>query len=416
MKIDVKVPAIGESITEATVGVWLKNNGEAVEEDEVICEIESEKATIEVVAEKAGVLSHKVKEGDQVSIGAIIAVIDTDASAEGTVKKENVADPAVNKDDTPGEIKKDKDKKSEVNSKISPVAANILQESGIDPAKITGSGTGGRIVKEDALKAVEEGSSKPKDEKSSPQQKTDDSPQVSKGTGERPERRVRMTTLRKTIARRLLEAKNGTAMLTTFNEVDLWKVKELRDRYKEMFKEKHGVGLGFMSFFTRACSLALVEIPAVNAMIDGDEIVYHDYADIGIAVSTDKGLVVPIIRDAQNMALHEIELEIIRLATIAREGKLSIDDMNGGTFTITNGGVFGSMLSTPIINIPQSAILGMHNITDRPVAVNGQVLIRPMMYVALSYDHRLVDGRESVTFLKRVKELLEDPARMILEV
>lgn len=416
MKIDIKVPTIGESITEATMGGWLKEDGEFVEEDEIICEVESEKATIEVVAEKTGKLFHKAQEGDSVEIGAIIAQIDTDgkASPAATTKEDS--------DDKPADAVQEKSTKSEENEtpekvvenisvvRVSPVAANILQDAGIDPSNVKGSGTDGRILKEDALKARDNGPVKKE-----PKIQTDaGQPKVE--TGERSQRRIRMTTLRKTIARRLLESKHGTAMLTTFNEVDLLKVKELRARYKEMFKEKHGVNLGFMSFFTKACAIALAEIPGVNGMIDGDEIVYHDYADIGIAVSTEKGLVVPIIRNAGQMALHEIELEILRLATRARDGKLSIEEMTGGTFTITNGGVFGSMLSTPIINSPQSAILGMHNIIDRPVAVNGEVVIRPMMYIALSYDHRLVDGKESVTFLKRVKELLEDPARIILEI
>lgn len=403
MKIEIAVPTIGESITEAVMGSWLKEDGEFVEEDEIICEVESEKATIEVVAEKAGTLIHKAQEGDTVEIGAIIAQIDTDGQAETGSKqdvKEAVMDEVKN---LPVHAAK------ENGSKVSPVAANILQGAGIDPSKVQGSGTGGRIVKEDALKAVEKGPAK---EKAVPQIEVQ--PKVA--AEGRVQRRVRMTTLRKTIARRLLESKHGTAMLTTFNEVDLLKVKELRAQYKEMFKEKHGVNLGFMSFFTKACSIALEELPGVNGMIDGDEIIYHNYADVGIAVSTEKGLVVPIIRNAEKMPLHEIELEILRLATKARDGKLSIDEMTGGTFTITNGGVFGSMLSTPIINSPQSAILGMHNIIDRPVAVEGQVVIRPMMYIALSYDHRLVDGKESVTFLKRVKELLEDPARIILEI
>jgi len=414
MKIDIVVPSIGESVTEATIGSWLKSNGEFADEDEVICEVESEKATIEVVAEKAGVLTQKAEEGQVVAIGDVIAQIDTDGQAEKAQEKEKVEkDQAETKEqEKPVETKEEQqneDSEKDKQARISPVASNILQNAGISPEQVSGSGTDGRITKADALKAVEKSSKKP-DSQPEAQPKT-------AGTTEaRTERREKMTTLRKTIARRLLQAKHGTAMLTTFNEVDLLKVKELRTRYKEMFKEKHGVGLGFMSFFSKACSIALEEMPRVNSMIDGDEIVFHDYTDIGIAVSTDKGLVVPIIRNAEKLALHEIEMEIIRLAGKAREGKLSIDEMSGGTFTITNGGVFGSMLSTPIINVPQSAILGMHNIIDRPVAVDGEVVIRPMMYVAMSYDHRIIDGRESVTFLKRVKELLEDPARIILEV
>ena len=414
MKIDVVVPSIGESVTEATIGSWLKSNGEFADEDEVICEVESEKATIEVVAEKAGVVIQKAEEGQVVAIGDVIAQIDTDGQAEkaGVEQKAEKDETEAKAEVKHAETMEEQEKAESDNGKharISPVASNILQNAGISPEQVNGSGTAGRITKADALKAVEKSSKKAE----SP---VTDQPKVTQSTDARAERREKMTTLRKTIARRLLEAKHGTAMLTTFNEVDLLKVKELRARYKEMFKEKHGVGLGFMSFFTKACSIALEEMPQVNAMIDGDEMVFHDYSDIGIAVSTDKGLVVPIIRNAEKLALHEIELEIVRLAGKAREGKLSIDEMTGGTFTITNGGVFGSMLSTPIINVPQSAILGMHNIIDRPVVVDGEIVIRPMMYVAMSYDHRIIDGKESVTFLKRVKELLEDPARIILEV
>ena len=410
MKIDVVVPAIGESITEATVGTWLKDNGEFADEDEVICEVESEKATIEVVAEKAGVLDLKVEEGEIVAIGAVIAQIDTDAKAVAPKKaEEKFSESEPEKDTSEDSVKQKKEITQKQHAKISPVAANILEGAGINSDRIIGSGVGGRISKEDALKAVE--NAKDKSKKTSTIK-----PTAKTFQGDRVERRVKLTTLRKTIARRLLDAKHGTAMLTTFNEIDLLKVKELRSLYKDQFKDKYGVGLGFMSFFTKACSIALAEVPQVNAMMDVDDVVYHDYADIGIAVSTEKGLVVPIIRNADKMALHEIELEIVRLATKARDGKLSIDEMTGGTFTITNGGVFGSMLSTPIINTPQSAILGMHNIIDRPVAIDGEVVIRPMMYVAMSYDHRIVDGKESVTFVKRIKELLEDPARMILEV
>ncbi len=409
MKLDVVVPAIGESITEATMGVWLKEEGAFVEEDEIICEVESEKATVEIVAEKAGALHQKAEEGDTILIGATIAEIDTNAAGESATpeKEENKQDE--NTDAPQTEVKKVTPETS-AHHKVSPVAANILEGAGIAPEKIEGSGAGGRITKADALKALDAGKNVvTKEEPVTTEEKN-------QPNGERIERRVRMTTLRKTIARRLLEAKHGTAMLTTFNEVDLLKVKQMRAQYKDSFKEKYGVGLGFMSLFTRAVSIALTEVPAVNAMIDGNELIYHDFADIGIAVSTDKGLVVPVVRNADKMGLHEIELEIIRLATKAREGKLSIDEMTGGTFTITNGGVFGSMMSTPIINAPQAAILGMHNITDRPVAVDGQVVIRPMMYIALSYDHRIIDGKESVTFLKRVKELLEDPVRMVLEI
>ena len=407
MKINVVVPTIGESITEAVMGVWLKEDGAFVEEDEIICEVESEKATVEIVAEKAGALHQKAGEGDTILIGGIIAEIDTSATGNGkAVTEKKLQD--VKKAEQVQSEEKIEDTESQQQHKISPVAANILEGAGIEAENIQGSGAGGRVTKVDALKAV--------DSETKPAPKSAPVKEVKQFGGTRVERRVRMTTLRKTIARRLLEAKHETAMLTTFNEIDLLKVKEIRARYKESFKEKYGVGLGFMSLFTKASSIALAEVQAVNAMIDGNELVYHDYADIGIAVSTEKGLVVPVIRNADKMALHEIELEIIRLAGKAREGKLSIDEMTGGTFTITNGGVFGSMMSTPIINAPQAAILGMHAINDRPVAIDGQVVIRPMMYIALSYDHRIIDGKESVTFLKRVKELLEDPMRMVLEI
>jgi 2-oxoglutarate dehydrogenase E2 component (dihydrolipoamide succinyltransferase) len=409
MKLDVVVPAIGESITEATMGVWLKEEGEFVEEDEIICEVESEKATVEIVAEKAGALHQKAEEGDTILIGATIAEIDTEANGENAAPK-NEEDKQEEVEEAPKAETKESTPEASTHHKVSPVAANILEGAGITPDKIEGSGAGGRVTKADALKALDKGNKPAQKEK--PVAKVE----TNQPKGERVERRVRMTTLRKTIARRLLEAKHGTAMLTTFNEVDLSKVKQMRAQYKDSFKEKYGVGLGFMSLFTRAVSIALTEVSAVNAMIDGNELIYHDFADIGIAVSTDKGLVVPVVRNADKMGLHEIELEIIRLATKAREGKLSIDEMTGGTFTITNGGVFGSMMSTPIINAPQAAILGMHNITDRPVVVDGHVVIRPMMYIALSYDHRIIDGKESVTFLKRVKELLEDPVRMVLEI
>lgn len=414
MKIDVVVPSIGESITEATMGNWLKEDGDFVEEDEIICEIESEKATVEINAEKAGVLHHVASEGDTIEIGAKIAEIDTSANGK---KPEKDDKPAKQKEEQEQKLpplqEEQKEDKAADSAKISPVAANILQEAGLKAENVEGTGNGGKITKADALKAVEKNKEKPQkpDKTATPQQ-----PAKQNADDARGERRVRMTTLRKTIARRLLDAKHGTAMLTTFNEVDLLKVKQLRSEFKETFKEKHGIGLGFMSFFTKACTVALNEIPEVNAMIDGDELVYHDYSDIGIAVSTDKGLVVPIIRNADKMSLAEIEHEIARLAEKARDGKLSIDEMNGGTFTITNGGVFGSMMATPIINAPQSAILGMHAIKDRPVVLDGQIVIRPMMYIALSYDHRIVDGKESVTFLRRVKELLEDPMRMMLQV
>ena len=408
MKIDVTVPTIGESITEVTMGGRLVENGAHVEEDDVICEIESEKATVEVTAEKSGIITFTAEEGDTVEIGAVIAQIETDGEApvaagreeKSSEEKSAAAPPPVEQEEGP---------------KVSPVAANILRDAGIDPASVKGTGVGGRVTKADALNA-RQGAAPAAPAPAEKKDISGEAPAPASAAFSRNEKRVRMTTLRKTIARRLLEAKHGTAMLTTFNEVDLSKVKEVRAAYKETFKEKHGVGLGFMSFFTKACTLALKEVPGVNAMIDGDQVIYHDYADIGIAVSTEKGLVVPVIRNAESLSLAQIEAEVLRLALRARDGKLTIDEMTGGTFTITNGGVFGSMMSTPIINAPQSAILGMHAINDRPVVVNGEIVIRPMMYLAMSYDHRIVDGKESVTFLKMVKELLEDPVRMLLDI
>ena len=410
--VDVKVPAVGESITEVTIASWLKKDGDMVKMDETICSIESDKATLEISAPKAGKLKILVKEGETVVIGTKIAEVDETASAASS------ASPAAPQASAPAA-------KAEASSSASssapassgdknfpsPAAAKILAEKGVEPSGISGSGKDGRITKADAMGAsnAPAASQAPTDLKSLAQQ-------TIASSFSREIRREKMSGLRKTIASRLVTAKNTTAMLTTFNEVDMSAVMEIRKKYKDQFKEKHGVGLGFMSFFTKACTTALKQFPAVNGMIDGTELVYHNYADIAVAVSTPRGLVVPVIRNAESMSLAQIELEIIKLATRAKEGKLTIEEMQNGTFTITNGGTFGSMLSTPIINIPQSAILGMHNIVERPVAVNGQVVIRPIMYLALSYDHRIIDGRESVSFLKAVKEMLEDPSRMLLDL
>jgi 2-oxoglutarate dehydrogenase E2 component (dihydrolipoamide succinyltransferase) len=407
MKIDVKVPTIGESISEVTIGQWLIENGESVEVDEPICEIESEKATVEVVAEYAGTLNILVDEGETAEIGRVIAEIDSDGKLEKKLAKtENKQQEKVK------EVQKDKF--SDQKSRVSPVASNILKSAGIDSAKISGTGEGGRVTKSDALKAVESKSKIPEKNESPKTEKPKTDAKVVPGAREM--RVEKMSTIRKTIARRMLEAKQGTAMLTTINEIDLSEVVKIRKQYKDIFKEKHEVGLGFMSFFTKAVTLALSEFPVVNAQLDGDNIIYQDFCDISIAVSTEKGLVVPVIRNAESMTLAQIETTILELAARARENKLSIDEMSGGTFSITNGGVFGSLISTPLINSPQSAILGMHSIQDRPVARNGEVVIRPMMYVSLSYDHRIIDGKESVSFLVRVKEILEDPIRMLLGV
>lgn len=396
---EMKVPAVGESITEVTISTWLKKDGDLVKLDEVIAEVESDKATFELPAEATGILRIVAKEKETLPIGGLICKIEiTDAAAVTTTQQAAPAAAA------PGD-------KTYAAGHPSPAAAKILDEKGLAAGQVQGTGVGGRITKEDAQKA-----------QTAPAQKADSKPQAPAGppviaaAGSREQRREKMTSLRKTIAKRLVAVKNETAMLTTFNEVDMKPVMDLRSKYKDQFKEKHGVGLGFMSFFTKAVCVALKEFPAVNASIDKDEIIYHNYCDVSIAVSTPRGLVVPVIRNADQLSFAQIESEVVRLATRGRDGKLSIEEMTGGTFSITNGGVFGSMLSTPIINPPQSAILGMHNIVERPVVKNGEVVVRPIMYLALSYDHRIIDGRESVSFLVRVKELLEDPGRLILGV
>ncbi|SDM74641.1 2-oxoglutarate dehydrogenase E2 component (dihydrolipoamide succinyltransferase) [Daejeonella rubra] len=403
MSLVIKVPPVGESISEVTLSQWIKKDGDYVEMDEVIAELESDKATFELTAEKAGTLKTIANEGDTLEIGAPVCSIE-----EGGKQAET-------KESAPQAESKEPIAKSEevkgstyASGAPSPSAAKILAEKGVDAADVKGSGVGGRLTKEDALKA--ETAKKP----DTAAAKT--APVAVSVPGARLERREKMSSLRKTVAKRLVTVKNETAMLTTFNEVDMQPIMDIRAKYKDKFKEKHGVGLGFMSFFTKAVCEALKDFPSVNARIEGEEIVFNDFADISIAVSAPKGLVVPVIRNAEAKSLAEIEASVVALAVKARDGKLTLEEMTGGTFTITNGGVFGSMMSTPIINAPQSAILGMHNIVERPVAVNGQVVIRPIMYVALSYDHRIIDGRESVGFLVRVKQLLEDPTRLLLGV
>ncbi|PTB93948.1 dihydrolipoyllysine-residue succinyltransferase [Marivirga lumbricoides] len=404
------VPTVGESITEVTISTWLKSDGDYVELDEIIAEVESDKATFELPAEANGILKIVAQEGDTLEIGATICNIEvTEGGAPSSEKKENADS---------GESKSAASTSSDetyASGHASPAAAKILKEKGIDPSNIKGTGRDGRITKEDAENAEKQASKAPQASKSE-EKKEDSSASAPQTSGDRDQHREKMSSLRKTVARRLVSVKNETAMLTTFNEVDMQPIMDIRKKYKEQFKEKYEVGLGFMSFFTKACTLALKEWPAVNAQIDGNEIVFNDYVDMSIAVSSPKGLVVPVIRNAEKLSFNEVESEVIRLAKKARDGKLSIDEMSGGTFTITNGGIFGSMLSTPIINAPQSAILGMHNIVERPVAINGEVKIRPIMYVALSYDHRIIDGKESVSFLYRVKELLEDPTRLLLGI
>lgn len=407
MAIEVKIPALGESISEVVIAKWLKKDGDYVKMDEVLCEMETDKATMELNAEQAGVLKIIAPEGATLAIGDVVCSLDTSATAPAAAPS-----PAANASTTEKVAAAPAVAESSQNYATghpSPAAAKILAEKGIDAAAVSGSGKDGRITKEDAMQAqaaTAKAAPAPVAVPAAP----------ATVRGERNQRRERMSQLRKTVARRLVAVKSETAMLTTFNEVNMGPLMELRGRYKEKFKDKYGVNLGFMSFFTRAVCLALQEFPGVNAMIDGDEVVYNDFCDISIAVSAPRGLVVPVVRNAEAMGLHEIEAEIGRLAKKARENSLTLDEMTGGTFTITNGGVFGSMMSTPIINAPQSAILGMHNIVERPIALNGEVVIRPMMYIALSYDHRIIDGKESVSFLVRVKEYLEDPARMLLGI
>ena len=407
MALEIKVPAPGESVSEVTIANWLKKEGEWVEMDQPLAEFESDKATFEVNAEKAGVIEKLIGNvGDTIPVGSVVAIINTEAArpasaaAPAPVAAPETKAPAEEKPKTPEKPATEAAVKSlpQTDMLISPVAAQLLAEYGIAPEQVAGSGSNGKITKVDALEAIVKLG-------------------VNKGgaaaaTG-RNARREKMSNLRKTVSKRLVAAKNETAMLTTFNEVNMKPIMDLRAKYKKTFEEKFGIGLGFMSFFTRAVTIALKDWPAVNASIEGEEIIYHDYCDISIAVSAPKGLVVPVIRSAETLSLAEIEAEVKRLATKARDNKLSIDEMTGGTFTITNGGVFGSMMSTPIINPPQSGILGMHNIVERPMAENGQVVIRPMMYLALSYDHRIIDGRESVSFLVRVKNLLENPEMLL---
>ena len=388
--IDIKVPTVGESISEVTLLKWTKNEGDYVERDEVIAELESEKATFEVNAEKAGILTRVAVEGNALLIGDIIAKID-ETAAKPASAPENIVSTTVQHESAVKSVSND--------IKATPVASAIIADKKINPSTITASGAGGKILKHDVLDAI-----------THPGKKAFEGQDLlSRNT-----RQEKMSSLRKTISRRLVESKNTTAMLTTFNEVDMTRIMEVRKQYKDAFKESHGVNLGFMSFFAKACAIALGEWPTVNAYIDGDQILYHDYADISIAVSTPRGLTVPVIRNVESLSMADIEKKVVVLAGKARDSKLTADDLTGGTFTITNGGVFGSLMSTPIINIPQSAILGMHKIQERPMAINGQVVVRSMMSLALSYDHRIIDGRESVSFLVRVKELLENPELLLM--
>lgn len=408
--LEVKVPNLAESITEVTLAQWLVEDGEYVEMDQAICEMETDKASQELYAEKAGVVKYVAEEGDDLEIGALICTIDTSAEAPAGASKPKTEAPKA-EEKAVATTSKVEEKAVATPQKIenaTPLANNIAKENNVDTGSIKGTGANGKITKADVIKAIEEG-------KITASQGADILIKHAK-TFSREETTKKMSRLRKTISKRLVEAKNSTAMLTTFNEVNLKPIQAIRAKYKQAFRDKYDVNLGYMSFFTRACALALQKFPAVNAYIDEEkgQLIYHDFVDVSIAVSTPKGLVVPVIRNAESLSMDEIEKEVKRLAIRGRNGELTMDEMQGGTFSITNGGIFGSMLSTPILNMPQSAILGMHNILERPMAVNGKVEILPMMYLALSYDHRVIDGKESVSFLVAVKNYLENPETMLL--
>ena len=398
--LEMKVPSPGESISEVEIAAWLVSEGDYVEKDQAIAEVDSDKATLELPAEESGTIQFKAEEGDVVKVGQVVCVIDTSAKAPEApnapkVKKEEVIEtPVVEKK----EEKAESSKETYATGVPSPAAAKMMSENNVKAGQISGTGKDGRILKSDVIGALSKGIVMPS---------------TDQWSGSREVSKEKLSMLRRKIAERLVSVKNETAMLTTFNEIDMKPIMDLRKKYKEAFAKKHDVNLGFMSFFTKAVTEALQLYPSVNAQIDGKEIILHEYADIGIAVSSPKGLMVPVVRNAESMSLAEIEREIKRLAIKARDGKITPDEMTGGTFTITNGGVFGSMLSTPIINPPQSAILGMHNIVERPIAIGGKVEIRPIMFLALSYDHRIIDGKESVSFLVKVKEMLENPDKMI---
>ena len=403
MATEIRVPTLGESVTEATIGKWLKAEGDAVAVDEPLVELETDKVSVEVPAPAAGKLSAiSVKEGETVEVGALLGTLE-----EGAAGNEAPAAAAEPSQSAPAEPAREAPAK-DGGMPPSPAASRLAAESGVDAASVEGSGKRGQVLKEDVMKAQGTASRQP-DAPAAPRAPSSASDEVR-------EERVRMTRLRQTIARRLKDAQNTAAMLTTFNEVDMTAVMEMRKKYKDLFEKKHGVKLGFMGFFSVAVCHALKEIPAVNAEIDGGDIIYKNFCHIGVAVGTEKGLVVPVVRDADQMGIAEIEKEIGRLGKAARDGQLSMADMQGGTFTISNGGVYGSLMSTPILNAPQSGILGMHKIQERPMVIGGEIKVRPMMYLALSYDHRIVDGKEAVTFLVRIKESLEDPERLVLDL
>jgi 2-oxoglutarate dehydrogenase E2 component (dihydrolipoamide succinyltransferase) len=442
---DVEVPALGESITEGTLAQWLKKPGEAVAADEPIASLETDKVSVEVPSPVAGVLTEQVvQEGDTVAVGAVIARIDQNASAGAPAAPSPAQAAAASTTNPPGagenpELREDAElntvappnadgppRDEEQITTLSPAVRRAVLEYHVDPTRIRGSGKDGRLTKDDVIAAAQEQKAQP----STPAQAGAQAPQAKvpapeakappaaprPSSGERKEERVKMSRIRQTIAKRLKEAQNTAAMLTTFNDVDMSAVIDARTRYKDLFEKKHGIRLGFMGFFVKACALAAKDVPSVNASLEGDEIVYHDYLDVSVAVSAPKGLVVPVVRDADRMSFAEIEKTIAAYGKKAKEGMLTVEEMTGGTFTISNGGVFGSLLSTPIINPPQSAVLGMHRIEERPVVKGGQIVARPMMYLALSYDHRIIDGREAVTFLVRVKEAIEDPTRLLIDL
>ena len=418
--VELKIPNLGESISSVTFSKWLKPDGSVVSMDEPLCEIETEKANQELSADSAGKLIWVAKEGEDLPVGALFAKIDTDAGAGSSSSAP--AQPAETPKSEPAPAPKEPAASSQqqtyASGTPSPAASKILAEGNVNPGDVAGTGRDGRITKDDAQKAVENKSATPAAPATPPSTPAPATPPAASNSGNfsRNDNRQKMTRMRRTIAKRLVSAKNNTAMLTTFNEVDMSALMALREKYQDQFVKKYGVKLGFMSVFAKACAKVLLEMPDVNAFIDGEDIVYHDYADISIAISTPTGLVVPPIRNVESLHFSDIELKLKELSGKARDGKLSLDEMSGGTFTITNGGVFGSLMSTPIINEPQSAILGMHAIKERPIAVDGQVVIRPMMYLALSYDHRVIDGSTSVTFLVKVKNLIEDPITLLMDL
>ena len=416
MSTEIKAPVFPESVAEGTVATWHKQPGEACSRDELIVDIETDKVVLEVVAPADGVIEEVLKgEGDTVESGEVVGKFKEGAAGDSKPAAKDDSKKEESKPEATSEKSSEAPAKSSGEAILSPAARKLAEENSVDPDAVEGTGKDGRVTKEDVQNHIDAGKSS--GSASTPASKpAGDMPQVDVGSGERPEKRVPMTRLRASIAKRLVNAQQTAAMLTTFNEVNMGPVMELRKQYKESFEKRHGVKLGFMSFFTKAATEALKRFPAVNASIDGNDMVYHGYQDIGIAVSSDRGLVVPVVRDTDALGLADIEKKIVEYGTKAKDGKLGIEDMTGGTFTITNGGIFGSLISTPILNPPQTAILGMHKIQERPMAVNGKVEIQPMMYLALSYDHRMIDGKEAVQFLVAIKEMLEDPARILLDV